>query len=312
LALDLRYLKEALLIAEHGSFRRAAAVLNVSQSTLTRRVQFLEARLGLPLFERTRAGARLTLAGERFMREATIGASHLRQAYDHVTHLRRGVVGQIRIGLMGSFSQGLLSDILSAFHRAFPGVDVHLEEASAQSNAAAVLNGRIDLAFIPGTPSLPGCHTEYVWDDQVYVALPTDHRLAARQQVAWDSIRDETFLVTADGSGPELEDYLIRQLSHPGYHPRISPQRVSRENLLSLVAKRFGITLTCYTALGIGYPEIEFRPIGPPVEIVASSIVWSAKNTNPVLPRMLEIVRRISVKGARRADAIVRIGKGAS
>lgn len=80
LAFDLRYLKYAMLVAEHGSFRRAASVLNLSQSTISRRIQLLERRLGVPLFERNHAGARTTLAGERFMRDAIVGAEHLQQA----------------------------------------------------------------------------------------------------------------------------------------------------------------------------------------------------------------------------------------
>jgi len=74
LAFDLRYLKYAMLAAEHGSFRRAAEALNLSQSTISRRIQLLERRIGIPLFERARSGARPTTAGERFMREAAIGA----------------------------------------------------------------------------------------------------------------------------------------------------------------------------------------------------------------------------------------------
>ena len=67
LALDLRDLKYPILVAEHGSFRRAADILNLSQSTLSLRIQLLERRLGLPLFERNRTGTRPTLAGERFL-----------------------------------------------------------------------------------------------------------------------------------------------------------------------------------------------------------------------------------------------------
>src|SRR3546814_9609339 len=80
LAFDLRYLKYAIVVAEQGSFRRAADVLNLPQSTVSRRIQILERTLGVPLFERSRTGARPTLAGERFMREAAVGAGPLREA----------------------------------------------------------------------------------------------------------------------------------------------------------------------------------------------------------------------------------------
>src|SRR3546814_4274967 len=52
LSLDLRHLRYALAAAQHQSFRRAAATLDVSQSTLTRRVQLLEHRIGFRIFDR--------------------------------------------------------------------------------------------------------------------------------------------------------------------------------------------------------------------------------------------------------------------
>jgi Bacterial regulatory helix-turn-helix protein, lysR family len=75
-AYDLRHLKYALLVAEHGSFPRAADAINVSQSTLSRRVQILEQRVGISLFERSRTGAQPTDAGQIFLRDASIGAEY--------------------------------------------------------------------------------------------------------------------------------------------------------------------------------------------------------------------------------------------
>jgi DNA-binding transcriptional LysR family regulator len=54
--LDLRHLREALVAAEHRSFRRAASILGVSQFTLSRRIRLLEQRLGFSLFERNFSG----------------------------------------------------------------------------------------------------------------------------------------------------------------------------------------------------------------------------------------------------------------
>jgi DNA-binding transcriptional LysR family regulator len=96
LAFDLRYLKYAMLAAEHGSFRRAAEILNLSQSTVSRRIQLLERRIGIPLFERTRSGARPTAAGERFMREAAVGAGQLREAVNSISMAREVAIARLR------------------------------------------------------------------------------------------------------------------------------------------------------------------------------------------------------------------------
>ena len=71
LAFDLRYLKLVILVAEYGSFRAAAESQNLSQSTVSRRVQILEHRLGVALFERSPHGVQLTALGKRFIQSAT-------------------------------------------------------------------------------------------------------------------------------------------------------------------------------------------------------------------------------------------------
>jgi len=301
LAFDLRYLKYALLVAKHGSFRRTAELLDLPQSTISRRIQMLERRIGIPLFERTRSGARPTAAGERFMQEAIVGADQLGQAVNSLSLAKRGHFGELRVGLMASLASGFLADLLCAFHNKFPNIEMKLEESTAQLNASAVLNGRLDAAFMPGDPRLPGCKAERLWDERIYVAAPTVHRLNDVRLITWDEVRGEMFLVTADAAGPEIEDYLVRQLSAPGFRPRISVQRVGRENLLNMVAWGVGLTLTTDSTLGITYPGLRFHPIVSREDTVSSSIIWSASNRNPALKLLIEMIHdRIS--NARRCQ----------
>lgn len=296
LALDLRYFRYALVVVEHGSFRRAANALNLSQSTVSRRIKLLERRLGVPLFERSRSGVRLTNAGERFIRDAAVGAEHLHQAVSDLAEAGRGNVGELRIGLMASLASGFLADLFYAFRTRFPNVEIKLEEASSQSNAAGVLSGRLDAAFISGNAQLPGCHTRHLWDERIFVALPTKHALVVRPNATWNDVRDETFLVSADGPGPEIEDYLLRQLSDLGFRPKILSQKVGRENLLNMVAKGFGLTLTTQSTLGTSYAGVTFVPIGNASECVASSLIWPASSRNPAVKKLLQLCDALVAK----------------
>jgi len=71
--LDWRLFRYAMTAAEHGSFRRVAAALNVQQSTVSRGIRNIEHRLGATLFERSHSGIRPTQAGDRFLKEASLG-----------------------------------------------------------------------------------------------------------------------------------------------------------------------------------------------------------------------------------------------
>ncbi|PJI44684.1 MAG: LysR family transcriptional regulator [Rhizobium sp.] len=289
LAFDLRHLKYAMLVAEHGSFRRAADATNIPQSTISRRIQLLEAQLGVALFERSRTGARPTHSGERFIREATFGAEHLSQAVSDLRQIQRGYSGVLRVGLVGSLASGFLADLFFRYRRTFPNIDIKVDENCSQSSAASVLNGRSDVAFVCGAPRLIGCHTRELWSERIFLAVPTWHRLASSEGVTLDDIRGEAFIVRADGAGSEIEDYLVRRLSAPSFRPRIVAQNVGRENLLNLVARGFGLTLTSESALGTSYSDVTFVPLSTPAEAVDFSVLWRTTNENPALRTLLKL-----------------------
>lgn len=297
IAFDLRYLRYAILAAEHGSFRRTADVLSVSQSTVSRRIQILERRIGVALFDRNSSGVRATEAGERFLREAAVGAKHLSQAVDTIAQARRGSIGLLRIGLMACLAGGFLAELLAAYHRRFPAIDVIFEDATSQINASALLNGRLDVAFMPGDAQLPGCRAERLWDETIYLAVPASHPTASFDKVRWEDVSHETFLVKADATKSEVENYLMRHLSGSGRRPKISVQHIGCENLLNIVAQGFGITLATNSIVGNAYPGVRFVPIAGSQDTFSFSAVWSATNQNPALKFLVDM----SVERRRKA-----------
>ena len=68
--MDLDLARTFLAVVRSGNFIGAAAQLNVTQSTVSFRIRRLEDLIGQPLFERSKAGAALTTAGEQFQRHA--------------------------------------------------------------------------------------------------------------------------------------------------------------------------------------------------------------------------------------------------
>lgn len=289
MAFDLRFLNYVFLVAEHGSIRRAADVLSMSQSTVSRRIALLERRIGVRLFDRKRTGVRLTAAGERFVRHAEFGADYLRQAVNEMSLIRRGELGEIRIGLLASLARGKLGEILGQYHLKYPDIDVKIEETSSESAIAAVLTGRLDAVFLPGEPSQQGLESMQLWDEQIYVAMSDQHRLARHERVFWKDLQNEQFIINAGAQGPEVEGILIRQLSTLGFKPNIIVHRVGRETLLSMVGKRFGVTLVGDSTRGVSYPGTTFVPLESEGGFINTSMTWSAHNENPALLKLHQL-----------------------
>jgi len=303
IALDLRYLRYATLAAEYGSFRRVAEILSVSQSTVSRRIQILERRIGMALFDRHRSGARITAAGERFLREAAIGAKHLHQAADAIAQAKRGCTGVLRVGLTACLGNGFLAELLAAYHRRFPDIEVVFEEGTAQMTAGALAGGRLDVALMLIDLRLPGFQVEQLWEERIYVAVPASHRIVSSDGVRLGDVNEETFLVMAHAAGPEIEDYLVRELSVLGLRPAISTQQVGCENLLNMVAQGFGITLATDSVGGLAYPEVRFVPVVSIEDKFSFSAVWSETNPNPALKFFIAMSLERRMKARTRADA---------
>lgn len=291
LTLDLRNLRCALVAADRGSFRRAAAELGLQQSTVSRRVQLLEHRLGAAIFERHTGGVRVTPAGRRFLDDAAAGAEHFRRAVQAFASVSRGSSGELRIGLFVSLASGVLAEVLEHYVLLHKEINVKIEESTAQGNIGRVIKGDLDVAFVSGVPAIKGCETLRLWQERIFVALPSKHPLAAKVELAWDDIRQERFVISAGGPGPEIHDYLISRLSYVGFRPDIRPQRVGRENLMNMVARGFGLTLTTASTVATAFCGVAFRPIASSSDIVPCYALWSKSNSNPALRHFLAATR---------------------
>ncbi|MEO8813404.1 MAG: LysR family transcriptional regulator, partial [Caulobacteraceae bacterium] len=122
---QLQYLK---LLAEHGSFSRAAEAANVTQPTLSAGVQELERILGAPMVDRNRSGVILTAAGI----EAVTRARAILGLAEDLVEASRGagqpLAGRFRLGVIPTVAPFLLPAALSALRVDYPKLRLFLRE----------------------------------------------------------------------------------------------------------------------------------------------------------------------------------------
>lgn len=288
--LDLRYLRYAFAAAEHRSFRRTALTLGVPQSTVSRRIQILEARLGAEIFFRNRSGVELTPAGDRFLREARSSVDRLLQTADELASARRGGGGELRIGFVASLNRGGLRELLASYRSSYPGTRFTFTEDSSQALIADVLSGHLDIAFVAGERSVPGAKTLPLWSERLLLAMSTRHPLANEEVVPLDRLTHEHFLIR-HGAGREVEEYVLRHLSTLGFSPEIQTHRLGRQSLMNLVALGFGVTITADSSVMEPTLGVVYRPLASREPCVPWSGFWNARNGNPSLKRLIALAR---------------------
>ena len=290
-AIDLVSIRQALAVADCLSFRRAGAVLGVEQSTVSRRIRTLEDFLGVSLFERHRAGVRVTEAGHRFFDQTRGALLQLDNAVKAAGMAGRGAMGHLSIGILSSMAGGFLRDVIAAYSTRHDGVAIEILEGASDDHIALVQQRRIDVVCVTGQPVIPNCDVAKLWTERILVALPAGHPLCAQREVEWPALREENFIFRQCEKGRALQSRVIDRLSTLEHKPNVRMADVSRETLMNLVSLRMGVSLMCEGALAHSYPDVTFRPIAGSDEELPFSAVWSPRNDNPAFRRFLSLAR---------------------
>jgi DNA-binding transcriptional LysR family regulator len=282
------------VVAEYLSFRRAANVLGVRQSAVSRRVQELEDDIGVSLFERHRAGVRITNAGARFLQDAREALVQLDEAVRTAGAAGSGLTGRLKVGILSSMGAGYLRDLMQAYCAQHPDVALHWLEGTAAEHIAAIRKRQLDIAFIIDTADTTGCELTRLWHERIFVVLPKDHPLRKHKRIRWCDLRDEHLIVRRSERDPALCNRLTRRLTNGKETPDVEPQDVGRENLMHLVALGRGVALTSEATAATPYPDVAFRPIIGANEVLQFCAAWLGHNDNPALRRLLSLARTMA------------------
>ena len=151
-----------LSVAQHRSFRRAAAELGVTPSAISQAVRVLEARVGAALFMRTTRSVGLTEAGERFLSRAKPAFEELVAAGEVVRGLGERPAGLLRLSVPRAVVPILLEPLIASFCQAYPEVEVEISaseeliDLAAEGFDAGIRLGQFiaaDMVAVPLTPS---------------------------------------------------------------------------------------------------------------------------------------------------------------
>jgi LysR family tcuABC transcriptional regulator len=162
----LRQIQAVIAVCEEGSFTRAAARENATQSGLSQHVSAVEKLLGVRLFDRSATGVTPTPAGQRYYRRCIDAIGMLELAKEEARG-RAGIVsGTLRIGLMPTFTRAALAPTLQHFVLAHPDVRLHVVEAYSGILTDQVLGDQLDFAIVPAFEGRTGLKSRLILRDR--------------------------------------------------------------------------------------------------------------------------------------------------
>ena len=245
---DLTTLNLVLAIADTRSITAGAQREHLALAAASKRLSDLEARFGVPLFERHARGVEPTEAGRALVRHIRSLHASLHALESEVVEFSRGIKGHLRIAAnAGAISECLPPD-LAAFSQSHPQIRISLEDQTSAEVQAAVAEGRADVGiFVP--PLLDNRLTSWVYRHGALAAMvPAGHALSAQGSVRFEALLDhdivglhagaavhELMRAEAEGQGRSLKARLqvrgfdaIAQLVEAGLGVAVMPAAVAQ------------------------------------------------------------------------------------
>ncbi len=179
----VRQLEYLVALDEHRHFRRAAERCHVSQPTLSAQLAALEEKLDVQLVERQRTGIVLTDIGRQVLEIARRILNDVEEIRDLSASHGVGLGGVVRLGMAPTVGPYLLPRMIPDLHKTYPALKIYAREELPLSLPASLEDGRHDLIIAPLPVRQADIESEPLFREPLFLALPSDHPLAARKRI---------------------------------------------------------------------------------------------------------------------------------
>jgi LysR family transcriptional regulator, transcription activator of glutamate synthase operon len=258
---QLKYFRE---VAKREHVTRAAEKLFVSQSAISRAVTQLEEELGVPLFHRQGRAVVLSRYGRLFLEHVNRALSILESGKRLLREQSGEESGTVSLGFLHSLGIELVPRLIKEYCRKHPKIQFTLlVQRSGEMLMKELAAGNIDLCLsVPGMFGPSDVRWNHLLDEELLIAVPQTHRLAARRTLSLRELSSEPFLVLS----PEhtLRIIFDRVCADASFLPNIAFEGMDVATLRGLIAAGLGIgLLPPAPARFAGVAEIKLSPARP-------------------------------------------------
>lgn len=212
--MEIGQIEAFLAVVREGSFTNAATRLNLTQPSLSARIQQLEQNLGGELFHRDKRPVQLTQFGEIFIGYAERAVGVLEAGYEAVRSARLGMAGRVTICSPFSLATYLLPDVVNVFAQRHPQAELSIETGHSDFAVSQLLDGLVNLALAAAFPRFLGqAQTILRLHDEMIAAVTPAHPLAQQTAVSLEQLWRYRTIIIHWGSAFDAYIASLRQMS---------------------------------------------------------------------------------------------------
>jgi DNA-binding transcriptional LysR family regulator len=291
--MDIRQLRNFVVLAETLNYRRAAELLHITQPPLSSSIRKLEEQLGTALFARSRRGTVLTEAGAAALDDARRALQHINQFCRAAQAVDKGHAGVLRVAFVGSATYALLPRVIPEFKRHCPGVQLQLQDSTTRQILGMVERNDVDVGLVRTPVTADGAVTLTRIENDVFVAaVPADSALARKRRLMMNDLAEQAFIFYSRDVAAGLHDMAMLACRNAGFVPHVRQHAERVQTVISLVQSGLGVALVPSAAARQAIANVVFKPLHDSVEsapIGLAAVTLTGKET-PAARRFLDIL----------------------
>lgn len=264
-------------VYEMKSISCAANKLNYTQSAVSQIIKGFEKEVGVKIFKRSKSGVELMPNAEEIMK-CIIEICNLEEKINDISdNLTSLDTGYIRIGTIQSIAYNWLPKILDRFSEDYPNISFDIVVDKFDELVKKVKSNQLDIIFV-SEYSVPDMNFVKLYIDELVLITPVKHKLSSQITVPISKLKDEKFILSADGLSyetgiifnrngidPEIkykvnEDFTVIKLVESGFGVAILPKLLLENTPFNVSIRNFSEHYN--RVLGVAYSkDIEITPV---------------------------------------------------
>jgi DNA-binding transcriptional LysR family regulator len=260
---EVRHLHAVVVLAEELNFTRAADRLNITQSGFSKQINEVEALHKFHLFIRTnKKNVELTEVGRIFAEEARLALWHIDRA---VQAAREGSDSILTIGHSPDADLAWISAILAIRLPMYPKLRVQLISEFCGELVRRVLAGDLNMALVTAPPESTRITAAAFGQTHLYAALPQAHTAARKEEISFQDLANDEWILFARRSQPVVRDAIIEAAQRQGIAPKQAHDILTTQEAIHLVSQHVGVAIVTKPAsVGLNTEGVVIRPLVDP------------------------------------------------
>lgn len=246
----LRQLQYLVALQDTLHFGRAAARVNVTQSTLSTGIKELESFLGVILVERTNKSVAFTELGGQIADKARYIIMQTEDLVDEARSLSNPLSSPVRLGVIPTIAPYVVSHFIKAIRGRFEGIKLYIRENTTANLMTELVGNKLDLVLLALPYEAGQVATRIMYREGMHLAYHRHSQLVTGKRLDFDALPDESLLLLDDGHC--LRDHALagcRLKNHKKIHTFGAN---SLEMLLQMVDEDLGVTIVPDMAVNAG------------------------------------------------------------